>query len=293
MDEQNVNVQETMEAEQPAPETTGDDWDDIDLTDVTDNDPDGEETPEEAPAEETAPEEAPEAEAEEGPEAADRPEPETFTLKHLDEVRTVGRDEVVALAQKGLDYDRIREQRDQAAGENARLKELEGFLQELAAPSGMSVEDLMDTTRANLLADREGIDRSVALQRVKLDRDRKALEAEKAARNRQTEAERAQTAEERRRKESIDRFIAAHKDLPADQIPQSVWDAFAKGKDLSDAYAAHEAETLRGKVAELEKALEAERQNAANRARSTGSQSTAGSSGDKEDIYDKLWYDGT
>lgn len=33
---------------------------------------------------------------------------QSFTLKHLGEIRHVGRDEVIALAQKGLDYDRIR-----------------------------------------------------------------------------------------------------------------------------------------------------------------------------------------
>lgn len=33
---------------------------------------------------------------------------ERFTLKHLDEVKTVGREEIIVLAQKGLDYDRIR-----------------------------------------------------------------------------------------------------------------------------------------------------------------------------------------
>ena len=36
------------------------------------------------------------------------PEPESYTLRHLGEERSVGRDELIALAQKGLDYDRIR-----------------------------------------------------------------------------------------------------------------------------------------------------------------------------------------
>ena len=36
------------------------------------------------------------------------PKADQFTLKHLDEVKVVGRDEVVSLAQKGMDYDRIR-----------------------------------------------------------------------------------------------------------------------------------------------------------------------------------------
>ncbi len=52
--------------------------------------------------------------------AADQPggegaDGESFTLKHLDEVKNVSREEVITLAQKGLDYDRIRTRLDQAA----------------------------------------------------------------------------------------------------------------------------------------------------------------------------------
>ncbi len=35
-------------------------------------------------------------------------EAESFTLRHLGETKNVGREELIALAQKGLDYDRIR-----------------------------------------------------------------------------------------------------------------------------------------------------------------------------------------
>ncbi len=52
----------------------------------------------------------------------------TFALKHLDEVKTVGRDEVVSLAQKGMDYDRIREKLDAATTETTRLHELEAWV---------------------------------------------------------------------------------------------------------------------------------------------------------------------
>jgi hypothetical protein len=44
---------------------------------------------------------------------AEAAESQAFTLKHLDEVRTVGRDEVVKLAQQGMDYERVRSERDQ------------------------------------------------------------------------------------------------------------------------------------------------------------------------------------
>lgn len=46
---------------------------------------------------------------------AGRDADQSFTLKHFNEVRSVGRDEVIALAQKGLDYDRNRGKYDEAA----------------------------------------------------------------------------------------------------------------------------------------------------------------------------------
>lgn len=270
-------------------EVVADDWDDIDLSDLDDDsDLDGDladqqvEDVREEPAEE-------EDEADEQDEAD-----QLFTLKHLDETREVGRDEVIALAQKGMDYDRIRADRDQVRADMARLTEMEEFLKELAAPNNMTIEELMDTTRANVLAEKEGLDKTVAMQRVKLDRDRKALEAERQSLNRQTEAGQQQAAEQQRMKASMDRFIASHPDLEANDIPQEVWEAFAAGKDLGDAYAMFEAKQLREQLAERDKEIETLKQNNKNRVRSTGSQTTAGTKQETEaDMFDKLWYDGT
>lgn len=69
---------------------------------------------------------APEAEAE-----TDR-----FTLKHLDEVRTVSRDEVIALAQKGLDYDRIRAKYDALRADQPESAGQKSPVQEPAAEAG-------------------------------------------------------------------------------------------------------------------------------------------------------------
>ena len=286
MDEINTSAVGTEE------EVVADDWDDIDLSDVED-DSDLDETSFEAdqPEQEGGQDEATEEEdTEDGQDEADQ----SFVLKHLDETREVSRDEVIALAQKGLDYDRIRADRDQARADMARLAEMEEFLKELAAPNNMTIEELIDTTRANVLAEKEGLDRTVAMQRVKLDRDRKALEAERQSLNRQTEAGQQQAAEQQRMKASMDRFIKDHPDLMAEDIPQEVWEAFASGKDLADAYASFEAKDLREKLAEREKEIETLKQNNKNRVRSTGSQTTAGSKQETEaDLFDKLWYDGT
>lgn len=277
-----------------------DDWDDIDLSDVSDDTAEEEVFPGGDGTGEADPQE-PEAEA--GQDGATETKKQTdgqgeadqlFTLKHLDETRQVGRDEVVALAQKGMDYDRIRQDRDTARAEAARLSEMEEFLKELAAPGNMTVEELMDITRANILAERDGIDQSIALQRVKLERDRKALDAQKQSMERQNQADAQQAAEQRRIQDSMARFVQEHPGLDAKEIPSEVWEAVAAGKDMSDAYAIHEAKLLRETLAERDREIETLRQNKNNQARSTGSQTTAGSrKSSEDDEFDRLWYDGT
>lgn len=272
-----------------------DDWDDIDLSDVSDNSEDEGRTGGEAEGADQQPEEQPEdrtdteeeAEAKEAQGEADQ----LFTLKHLDSTYQVDKNQVVALAQKGLDYDRIRARADQ---EISRLTVYEDFLKELAAPNGMSIDDLMDTTRANILAEREGLDRDTALQRVKLDRDRQALEAQKQSMNRQTEAGVMEAQRQNRMKQSMDRFIQSHPDLNAKDIPETVWQDFAAGKDLSDAYAIHEARQLREKLEAANRELETLKQNKSNQARTTGSQTDAGAKQETDqDWFDRQWYDGT
>lgn len=298
MDE-NTSAVMGAEAEAEAQTTEAveqDDWDDIDLTDVSDNSEEEGRTDEDAAegADQQPEEQADgqadteeEAEAKEAQGEADQ----LFTLKHLDSTYQVDKNQVVALAQKGLDYDRIRARADQ---EISRLTVYENFLKELAAPNNMSIDDLMDTTRANILAEREGLDRDTALQRVKLDRDRQALEAQKQSMNRQTEAGVMQAQRQARMKQSMDRFIQAHPDLNAKDIPETVWKDFAAGKDLSDAYAIHEARQLREQLETANRELETLRQNKSNQARTTGSQTDAGAKQETDqDWFDRQWYDGT
>lgn len=293
--EENSNV--TGMAEGVGPEAEYDDWDDIDISDVGDGEEAAQDGTETGNADQRQPEEdAEQAETTEteGQTAKQAEADQLFTLKHLDETRQVGRDEVIALAQKGMDYDRIREDRDQARAEMMKYSEMEAFLRELAEPNGMTIEELIDATRANVLAEKEGVDRDIAMQRVKLDRDRKALEAERQKLTRQTEAGRQAAAEQQRMRDSMDRFIQAHPELNAEDIPQEVWEAFAAGKDLGDAYAPIEAKLLREQLEEKDRELETLRQNKNNQARSTGSQASAGSQKDSErDELDRLWYDGT
>lgn len=297
--------EQSVQTENPAAEA--DDWDDIDLSDVTDNDAPGQEEAENENAEAEAESDADQQseKAEEGaPAETEEPQEgqaeadQLFELKHLGTVSQVGREEVIVLAQKGMDYDRIKSERDSAdeelnsfgGAENIRrLQEMESFLKELAAPMGGDIQALMDSTRARVMADRTGVSHEVALERVKLDRERRAFEAEK---QKGASAEAAKNAEEQRRKDSFAKFSRQYAEVEPNTIPNEVWDEFHAGADLSDAYARHENRLMKQEIKTLRERAEAAERNALNRQRAVGSQKSAGQ-GEKKDLLDDMWYDGT
>ena len=289
---------EPMEATQ-AVETTPDpdDWSDLETFDdieVMDSDEEGtDEQPAEPEADqqkEAAETETPDTEEpESAPEQETADQPELIELKHLGQVVRVTPEQLNAYAQMGLDYQRIRDDRDAARAEVARLKEMEDYLKELAAPQGISVEDLLDGAKAEVLANKEHLDRGIALQRVKLDRERKQFEAQKAQ---QTRAQQEQSEKEQRQRDQFLQFAKEYPKVKPNDIPKEVWEKFKEGMNLTSAYAQYEAKSLRDQVASLEAKLEAEKKNSENKKRSTGTQKSAGNV-TEQDAFDRLWYDGT
>lgn len=292
------NTAEPMEATQ-AVETTPDpdDWSDLENFDdieVMDSDEEGtDEQPAEPEADqqtEAAETETPDTEEpESAPEQETADQPELIELKHLGQVVRVTPEQLNAYAQMGLDYQRIRDDRDAARAEVARLKEMEDYLKELAAPQGISVEDLLDGAKAEVLANKEHLDRGIALQRVKLDRERKQFEAQKAQ---QTRAQQEQSEKEQRQRDQFLQFAKEYPKVKPNDIPKEVWEKFKDGMNLTSAYAQYEAKSLRDQVASLEAKLEAEKKNSENKKRSTGTQKSAGNV-TEQDAFDRLWYDGT
>lgn len=280
-----------MELENSRPVEAIDDWDDMDFSDIVDDEtamPEADEPDEEA-AEETATEEPAEADqpnAEETEEPSEiEPEQEVqaqtdqFELKHLDEVRTVGREEVITLAQKGMDYDRIRGKLDEREGKEA---EAFSFLESLAKEQGMTIEDFMDSTKASLKAKRDGIDYNAALQAVKMER-REAAIAKKEKELQSQQEQKAQADEaDRRRQQDIADFRKAYPDVDGKSIPKEVWADVSKGMSLLNAYAKFD-------NARIREELEAERKNAENARKAAGSKANSGKT--KVDPFDALWYD--
>ena len=305
MDELTVNtIPESTESVTEDPARDPDDWSDIDFSDLEILDGDEEESQGGETQNDTAEPEADQQEGEAEAEAANEPtaeaqeqtdrseeadQPELIELKHLGQTVRVTPEQLNAYAQMGLDYQRIREDRDAARKEVERLTAMETFLKELAAPQGISVEDLIDGARAEVLAKKEHLNKDVALQRIKLDRERKAFEAQK---DQQKKEAQAKSQEEAKRQEQFLRFARTYPKVKPNDIPKDVWDAFKDGEDLVNAYARFENRELREKVSKLESQLETAKKNSENKRRSAGRQRSAGSASEMDE-FDRAWYDGT
>lgn len=285
-----------------------DDWSDI----TADSFADAEDDAQGAPDTETQSNDAaPEAEQNDGGQDADAAQPgeneeqqaqtdgQLFELKHLGETKNVNRDEVVTLAQKGMDYDRVTEKNTQLETQVseqkqqlATLTEHENALQELAKQSGTTVEELVENMLIAVTKSKYGIDDDgMALERVKLDRERRALDQERAALAPQKQEQEQQAANEKWRGECFDAFAKAYPDVDPASIPNGVWEAFNRGETLVSAYARERNKALEAEIARMKSEQETRDRNAANAARSTGSQSSAGKTGSDE-AFDALWYDG-
>ena len=285
-----------------------DDWSDI----TADSFADVEDDAQGAPGTETqGNDEAPEIEQNDGGQDADAAQPgeneeqqaqtdgQLFELKHLGETKNVNRDEVVTLAQKGMDYDRVTEKNTQLETQVseqkqqlAQLTEHENALQELAKQSGTTVEELVENMLIAVTKSKYGIDDDgMALERVKLDRERRALDQERAALATKNQEQEQQAANEKWRGECFDAFAKAYPDVDPASIPNGVWEAFNRGETLVSAYARERNKALEAEIARMKSEQETRDRNAANAARSTGSQSSAGKTGSDE-AFDALWYDG-
>lgn len=242
---------------------------------------------EETPEGET--ERTPEGKTEEGTEGgtAEKGEttpeaPKVFELKHLDKTYQKTEEEMIPLAQKGLDYDRIRPKYDAMAEE---LKEIQDWVKDITG--GLDFKTFREQADARRLADKEGIDYDTALEKVRIQSEKAEIERERQRLEALKAEEKAAQEQEAQQKRDIDAFIKAYPDVAAklntdpNAIPQEVWDLVRGGEPLVSAYAVFEARTLaKAKETELEqikKELEDLKLNTKNKERSTGSLSTDGS----------------
>ena len=297
-----------------------DDWSDIDFSDLEDV-PDKEEAGDENAATET--EETTEATTEANPaeevttDGADNPPPapepeadQLFELKVLGEERKLTRDEMIAAAQKGLDYDRVKNRNAELQKEREANAPALELMHELAEAQGISVEELITNVRAAALAKKEGISLKEATSRVQLKTREDAIAKREAVFKEQDAAAKNEAAEKEARNKEFVEFFQNHPGVKPDDIPKQCFVDMKNGMKLEASYANQmnlkkveeynklsaekeaKLKAMEEELAELKKQLNSENQNQKNAARSVGSAETAGKS-TKDDAFDALWNDGT
>lgn len=237
-------------------------------------------------AADTAAEAGAEAQTETTEQKADAPE-KTWTLRHMDETKNVGEAEMVTLAQKGMDYDRIRAKYDES-------KPAMEILSIFAKQKGVSVADYVSFLRTEAKK-ADGLSEAEARRSIELE-DREAAvtarEAEQAAERQAAEqANATANAAAQRRKADIDEFAREYPDVARnpDAIPKEVWDAVAAGSSLTVAYAKYTAKQAREEAERTRSAAQAAQQNIKNAARSTGSMQSAGQNAGGRDPFLEGW----
>lgn len=223
----------------------------------------GEENPTEEPPAEQPTEEMP---------ANDKDtQPETFTLKVNKEERTCTREEVIELAQKGADYDRVKEQlRSQ--------QDAMDVLTALAKEAQTDIPGLLDSFRISMLK-KQGLSDDAAKERLGREKAERENAALKAAQKPQEE-----TGQERARREIAEFRKVYPKVELTDELVKKLMPDVQSGKTITEAYRALEAAEKDAKIAELERQLEAEKQNRNNRIASPGSQKDSGGRRTKDDF---------
>lgn len=236
--------------------------------------------------EEEAPtgEEEPSGQEEPGDKKPEETKPETFTLKVNKEEKTYSREEMISLAQKGADYDRVKELLEKSRTEQADMKkqfdgqkEAMELLAQIAKESGSDVTALLENMQIAMVQKRDNVSADVARERVlrqKAERQAEALRSQKQ------EAEKADS----RAKQEIAEFRKAYPEVEVTQeLVDKLMPEVNGGKSLLAAYRQMEEAKQQAaltekenRIAELEKLLAAEKKNKENRAASPGSQKDTG-----------------
>ena len=215
--------------------------------------------------------------------------PQTWELRHMGEVRQANEAEMVALAQKGLDYDRIRSQYDE-------FKPVMEMVNHFANQQGLNTKDYISMLRAQA-KQAEGLSEADARRSVELE-DREAVvaaaEAERQAQqDTMAQAQRAEAEAASRRQADIQEFQQTFPEAAKDpnSIPPQVWAEVRGGSSLVAAYARYAVQQARQDAATAKRETASVQQNQKNADRSTGSMRSAGDGLKSKDPFLEGWGD--
>lgn len=255
---------------------------DVDLSEyenLTEDDGDGNQTEPTETEETTQEQESTQGEDEQAHEdtAADEQpgtEEPMFDLKYNKETKQYTRQQVTELAQKGLNYDHVTEQRDRLQQEIADLTKFRDensaildTLRAAAEASGKSVPEYLTSIRTNLLV-AQGISPETARERILREDAEQRLHSQQKA---EEAAASSRRDAEQRQKDDIARFQKKYKDVDPKTIPQEVWEAVRGGELLTDAYGDYQRRELERQLRDANEKLAIRAKNESNRQKSLGS----------------------
>ena len=274
--ERDIDLSETEELE---------DTDDLEDGDEPD---DGEDETDDSAEDDGADEDGDEGEEDNGGEPQDddgaADDGEKFPVKWLDETKELTREEVIRYAQKGMDYDRTKQAlhalREEADALRAFKTEHEAQIEELTAylkESGKtSLNDVLDDLRVSELIGK-GDSADLAREKIRAARLERQLAANAQRQTEQDEGKRKAQAD-------LEAFQKEYPDVKVDEalLKELVDDLKATG-NLTRAYEKMQRRKLEADNAALRKQIEADKQKASNKRRTTGSQKSSGSVSGKRD----------
>lgn len=206
-------------------------------------------------------------------------EEELFELKHLGQTQKVNREKMTEWAQKGMDYDRVRQRADALQQQNADLSSFRQThestvhaLESMAKDAGVDIPTLLSNMEVNLLV-LQGMNRESAqnlVQRRSGERNAAFQKAQETVRQQKEANERIASDLKQFKELYPDADISA-----VIRIPE-IGAYLDNGGTLVDGYAKYEIQRLKTENQRLQEQKQAAEQNRNNRQKTVGSARTSG-----------------
>lgn len=288
MEDNNTSFEEFDAAFNDVDEYQDDTPETVDNEEATDND--GQEDVGNLAAEEPENEEASEGSEDPAEEPEKHGELETFTLKVNKEERTVSREEVIALAQKGADYDRVKEQLTESKNSVlemqatiSKYQPVFDVLEMMASATGQNVDQLAEEFHLGMLM-KEGKSETEAKAEIR------ALKAEaklKSINDKENARKSAEEDSKARADREISEFRKRFPDVElSEKLCNELMPDVQSGVSLTEAYLKREVSKKDAEIAEMKRKQEADQQNEKNRSNTPGSQRDSGGRREKSDFDD-------
>lgn len=213
-----------------------------------------------------------------------------FTIKVNHQEKELSLEEMTALAQQGLDYERVKDQSAQRQktieslqAEAAKYKDVLGILGTVAEKSGSTLEQLAESLYVNFRKN-SGVSEDAAREELKSARLERELQAVKEQQSQKQNQEKTNDADARMRAD-VDEFMRLYPDVKlTNEIVEKLAPDIKSGMSLSAAYRKMEKAQSDSRIAELERQLAAKEKNDKNRRNSPGSQQDSGGRRGKSDF---------